>query len=233
VSGPHESGGFPTEFRSPAFREFQPEMSCALKTVYSTFPSLWVALSHFHWRRRQDRVIILYQLFVGDQPIIQREMEGSEEVSMKELKETVMFLVKQSVELKGAFSKTASVSGYEAQRGSSSGLEARLEPKEPRTPVQPSRSRVGKVESKWSAKTQCCTMNQLMSAPEVSYSDTEIDSSPSPGQQTQVVLPIREFPLFEGKKGDVVTFIWQVDEIATLARWSDREWVFNMADLVG
>jgi len=41
-----------------------------------------------------------------------------------------MFLVKQLAELKGAFSKTASVSCYEARRGSSSGLEARLEPKE-------------------------------------------------------------------------------------------------------
>jgi len=49
-----------------------------------------------------------------------------------------------------------------------------------------------------------------------------------------VVLPVREFPRFEGtKKDDVVTFIWQADEIATSARWSDREWVLNMADLVG
>jgi len=47
----------------------------------------------------------------------QREMEGSEEVSMKELNETVLFLVKQLAELKGELSKTASVSGYEAQRG--------------------------------------------------------------------------------------------------------------------
>jgi len=77
-------------------------------------------------------------------------------------------------------------------------------------------------------------MNQLMSAPEVSYSDTEIDCSPSPGQQTQVVLPVREFPRFVGtKKDDVVTFIQQVDEIAASACWSDREWVLNVADLVG
>jgi len=90
---------------------------------------------------------------------------------------------------------------------------------------------VGKVESKWSAKNQRCTTNQLVSAPEVSHSDMDIDCSPSPGQQTQVVLPVREFPRFEGtKKDDVVTFIWQVDEIATSARWSDREWVL---DLVG
>jgi len=95
-----------------------------------------------------SRIEFSYSI-VGDQPIIPREMEGSEEVSMKELKETVMFLVDQLAELKGAFSKTAPVSGYGAQRGSSSGLEARLEPKEPRTPVQYS---MGKVESKWSAK---------------------------------------------------------------------------------
>jgi len=44
----------------------------------------------------------------------------------------------------------------------------------------------------------------------------------------------REFPRFEGtKKDDVVTFIQQVDEIATSACWSDREWVLSMADLVG
>jgi len=151
---------------------------------------------------------------------------------MKELKETVTFLVKQLAELKGAFSKADSVSGFEAQRGSS-GWKARLEPKEPRTPVQYSRSRVGKVESKCSAKNQHCTKNQLVSAPEVSYSDTEIDCSPS-GQQTQVVLPVREFPRFEGtKKDDVVTCIRQVDEIAASAHWSDREWVLNTADLVG
>jgi len=85
------------------------------------------------------------------------------------------------------------------------------------------------VESKWSAKNQHCTTNQLVSAPEVSYSDTEIDCSPSPGQQTQVVLPVREFPRFEGtKKDDVVTFIRQVDEIAASACWSDRECVLNV-----
>jgi len=74
-----------------------------------------------------SRIELSYSInfFVGDQPIIQREMEGGEKVSMKELKETIMFLVKQLVELKGAFSKTASVSGFEAQRGSSSGLEPR------------------------------------------------------------------------------------------------------------
>jgi len=44
-----------------------------------------------------SRIELSYPLnfFVRDQSIIQREMEGSEEVSMKELKETVMFLVKQ------------------------------------------------------------------------------------------------------------------------------------------
>jgi len=52
-----------------------------------------------------------------------------------------------------------------------------------------------------------------MSVPEVSYSGKEIDWSASPGQQTQVLLPVREFPVFEGtKKDDVVTFIQQVED---------------------
>jgi len=42
--------------------------------------------------------------FVGDQPIIQREMEGSDEgeVSLKEVKDTVLLLAKQMVEVKAA-----------------------------------------------------------------------------------------------------------------------------------
>jgi len=42
--------------------------------------------------------------FVGDQPIIQREMEESDEgeVCLKELKDTVLLLAKQMVELKAA-----------------------------------------------------------------------------------------------------------------------------------
>jgi len=42
--------------------------------------------------------------FVGDQPIIQREMEGSDEgeVSWKEVNDTVLLLAKQMVELKAA-----------------------------------------------------------------------------------------------------------------------------------
>jgi len=42
--------------------------------------------------------------FVGDKPIIQREMEGSDEgeVSLKEVKDTVLLLAKQMVELKAA-----------------------------------------------------------------------------------------------------------------------------------
>jgi hypothetical protein len=45
-------------------------------------------------------------IFVGDQLIRKGEMGDSEEVIM-ELKETVMFLVKQLVELNGAFSHSA------------------------------------------------------------------------------------------------------------------------------
>jgi len=40
-----------------------------------------------------------------------------------------MFLVKQLAELKGAFRKTASVSGFEAQRGSSSVWRPDLSPR--------------------------------------------------------------------------------------------------------
>jgi len=86
------------------------------------------------------------------------------------------------------------------------------------------------VESKWSAKNQHCTTNPLIFAPDVSYSDKEIDCSPSPGQQTQS----EKFPPFEGtNEDDVVTFIWQVDELATSGHWSDKEWVLNVAHLVG
>jgi len=45
----------------------------------------------------------------------------------KDLKETFLFLMKQLAELKGAFSKTAPVSGFEALGGSSSGMEARFD----------------------------------------------------------------------------------------------------------
>jgi len=52
------------------------------------------------------RIELSYSInfFVGDQPIIQREMEGSDEgeVSLKELKDTVLLLAKQMVELKAA-----------------------------------------------------------------------------------------------------------------------------------
>jgi len=55
------------------------------------------------------RIELSYSInfFVGDQPIIQREMEGSDEgeVSLKELKDTVLLLVKQMVELKHAMSQ--------------------------------------------------------------------------------------------------------------------------------
>jgi len=51
--------------------------------------SLPSSLSHFHWQRWQDELSYLINFFVGDQPIIQREMEGSDEgeVSLKEVKD--------------------------------------------------------------------------------------------------------------------------------------------------
>jgi len=92
-------------------------MSCApcLRQFTFFFPSLWVALSCFHWQRQQDRVIILF--FVGDQPIIQREMEGSDEgeVSLKEVKDTVLLLSKQMVEIKAAMSQREEISSRSSE----------------------------------------------------------------------------------------------------------------------
>jgi len=55
------------------------------------------------------RIELSYSInfFVRDQPIIQREMEGSDEgeVSLKEVKDTVLLLAKQMVELKAAMSQ--------------------------------------------------------------------------------------------------------------------------------
>jgi len=60
------------------------------------------------------------------------------------------------------------------------------------------------------------------------------EHSTSPMIKTQMVLPVRELPHFEGmKREDVITFIWSVDEIAQGACWTDKEWVFTMADLLG
>jgi len=49
----------------------------------------------------------LVNFFVGDQPILQKEMKGSDEgeVSLKELKHTVLLLAKQMVELKAAMNQ--------------------------------------------------------------------------------------------------------------------------------
>jgi len=51
----------------------------------------------------------LINFFVGDQPIIQREMEGCDEVSLKEVKDTVLLLAKQMVELKAAMGQSEEI----------------------------------------------------------------------------------------------------------------------------
>jgi len=57
--------------------------------------------------------------------------------------------------------------------------------------------------------------------------------SPSPAIRTQMVLPVKELPHFEGtKREDVITFIRRVDEIAQGAGWMDKEWVLTMANLL-
>jgi len=49
-----------------------------------------------------------------------------------------------------------------------------------------------------------------------------------------MVLPVKEFPHFEGmKREDVITFIRGVDEIAQGACWTNKEWVLTVANLLG
>jgi len=65
----------------------------------------------------------------------------------------------------------------------------------------------------------------------VDDSNPEEEHSPSPAIKTQMVLPVKELPHFEGtKREDVITF-----EIAQGAGWTDKEWVLTMAmaDLLG
>jgi len=65
-------------------------------------------------------------------------------------------------------------------------------------------------------------------------SNPEEEHSTSPTIRTQMVLPVKELPHFEGtKREDVITFIQHVDEIAQGACWRDKEWVLTMADLLG
>jgi len=70
--------------------------------------SLACGLSSPSFIGNDGRIELSYStnFFVGDQPIIQREMEGSDEgeVSWKEVKDTVLLLAKQMVELKAAMS---------------------------------------------------------------------------------------------------------------------------------
>jgi len=68
----------------------------------------------------------------------------------------------------------------------------------------------------------------------VEDSNPEEEHSPSPAIRTQMVLPVKELPHFDGtKREDVITFIWRVDEIAQGAGWTDKEWVLTVADLLG
>jgi len=68
----------------------------------------------------------------------------------------------------------------------------------------------------------------------VEDSNPEEEHSPSPMIRTQMVLPVKELPHFEGTKREgVITFIWCVDEIAQGACWTDKEWVLTVANLLG
>jgi len=65
------------------------------------------------------RIELSYSInfFVGDQPIIQREMEGIDEgeVSWKEVKDTVLLLAKQMVNLKAAMSQREEIASRSSE----------------------------------------------------------------------------------------------------------------------
>jgi len=58
--------------------------------------------------------------FVEDQPIIQREMKGSDKVSLKEVKGTVLLLAKQMGELKAAMSQSEEIASSSSEYPSGS-----------------------------------------------------------------------------------------------------------------
>jgi len=66
-----------------------------------------------------SRIELSYSInfFVGDQPIIQREIEGSDEgeVSLKEMKDTILLLAKQMVELKVAMSQREEIASRSSE----------------------------------------------------------------------------------------------------------------------
>jgi len=90
------------------------------------------------------------------------------------------------------------------------------------TPFQPFRE-ARRAEGEWSVRSQCLKLNPLQYPPGGTSGGKEHSTSLT--SKTQMVLPVRELPHFEGmKREDVITFIRRVDEIAQGACWTDKEW---------
>jgi len=117
--GAHESGCFPILVPSP--HSGNSNQPCVLNKISSPSSPLACGLSSPIFIGNNSRIELSYSInfFVGDQLIIQREMEGSEEgeVRLKEMKDIVLLLAKQMVEPQAAMSQTeemASLSSSEA-----------------------------------------------------------------------------------------------------------------------
>jgi len=99
------------------------------------------------------------------------------------------------------------------------------------TPFRPFRE-ARQAEGAWSVRSQRLTLNPLQYPPGGTSGVKEHSTSPT--IKTQMVLPVRELPHFEGRKREgVITFIWCVDEIAQGACWTEKEWVLTVADFLG
>jgi hypothetical protein len=98
------------------------------------------------------------------------------------------------------------------------------------TPFQPFREAIQQAEGEWSVRRQCLTLNPLQYPPGGTSGVKE--HSTSPKTRTQMVLPVKELPHFEGtKREDGITFIQHVYEIAQGACWMDKEWVLTKASI--
>jgi len=88
-------------------------------------------------------------------------------VSLKELKDTVLLLAKQMVELKAAMSQREEIDSRNSEYplGSFPGSETKSgagkEPVEGITPFRPFREARQQAEGEWSLRSQCLTLNPL------------------------------------------------------------------------
>jgi len=102
---------FVSSIKGQAYQEFR---GCNLNKDSLSSSSLACGLPSPTFIGNDSRIELSYSVnfFVGDQPIIQREMEGSDEgeMSLKELKDTVLFLAKQFCSSLNFFNLSADIS---------------------------------------------------------------------------------------------------------------------------